>query len=466
MKTIKIIFCIIFSLLICVPTIRFNFEHNAISEIDNRKLTENPFSSNDDEEDLTEKIEDYVNDRIGFRNEMITAYTVLNDKLFNKMVHPSYSYGKQGYVFGAGLTTVNNQFSDFHQSFANMVKEIENYCKERNIPFVFVFNPAKPAVLNEYVADGVNYSRVWAEKFLKTIDEYGINYVDNTVTLKNAYNQGEVVFNKKYDANHWNDLGAYYGVNAILNNLKTQMPNIHINTLDEFDITQILQTSLPVSKFIINEKVPKFTPINGDIEYIAKEYQSEIEFNPSYTAFGYYINEARKEGSSPKALVFQGSYMNGMGYKFLANSFGEYIYVHDYQNILNFDYYYNIFKPDCVIFEVAEYTLSEEYFDYEKMKTFKLQPTVESAEANAKEILNSSLDDEQVTAEKGNSLTKISWDTDEEIEYAWISLDESYYDMQKTDNGYTLTVKNSDFEENEDKIEITAFGNSKLKIYS
>lgn len=465
MKTIKIIFFIIFALLICVPTIKFNFEPDAISEIDNRKLTENPFSNNDGE-DLTENIEDYVNDRIGFRSEMITAYTVLNDKLFNKMVHPSYSYGKEGYVFGAGITTVSDQFTDFHQSFANMVKEIENYCKERNIPFVFVFDPAKPAVLSEYVAKGTNYSRAWAEEFLKTIDEYGINYVDNTVTLKNAYNQGEVVFNKKYDANHWNDLGAYYGVNAILNNLKTQMPNIHINTLDEFDITQILQTSLPVSKFTINEKVPEFTPVNNEIKNIAQEYNGEIELNPSYTAFGHYINEERKESSSPKVLVFQGSYMNGMGYKFLANSFGEYIYVHDYQNVLNFDYYYNIFKPDCVIFEVAEYTFLNQYFDYEKMKTFKLQPTVESTEANAKEILNLSLADERVTVEKGKSLTEISWDTDEELEYVWLSIDEEYYDMKKTDNGYTLTAKNDNFEEKEDKIRITAFGNAKLKIYS
>ena len=464
MKILKIIMCILFSIILCIPLLKFNFTAEAISEIDNRKLAENPLKIKN--EDFTVNVENYVNDRIGYRSEMITTYTVLNDKLFNTMVHPIYTYGKQGYVFGAGLTTVNDEFTDFHLSFANMVKEIENYCKARNIPFIFVFDPAKPAVLRDYVADGINYSRAWAEEFLKTIDEYGVNYVDNTVTLKNAYDQGEVVFNKKYDANHWNDLGAYYGVNAILNNLETLMPNIHINTFDEFDITQKLQTSLLVSKFTINEKVPEFTPVNNELRNISEEYRGEIELNPSYTAFGYYINEKRKESLSPKALVFQGSYMNGMGYKFSANSFGEYIYVHDYQNILDFDYYYNIFKPDCVIFEVAEYTFSNQYFDYEKMKNFKLQPTVKSVEANTNEILNSSLVDEQVTVNKGNSLTKISWNEEEEFEYVWLSLDEEYYDMKKTDNGYTLTVKNSDLEGNEGKIKITAFGNSKLKIYS
>ena len=62
------------------------------------------------------------------------------------------------------------------------------------------------------------------------------------------------------------------------------------------------------------------------------------------------------------------SYMNEYGTEYLKNGFGEYIYVHDYQNVLNFPYYVNMFQPDCVIFEVAEYTFSNEYFDYEKMK--------------------------------------------------------------------------------------------------
>lgn len=60
--------------------------------------------------------------------------------------------------------------------------------------------------------------------------------------------------------------------------------------------------------------------------------------------------------------------MNGYEYKYLMNGFSEYIYVHDYQNIINFPYYYNIFKPKCVVFEVAEYTLENGYFGRERMR--------------------------------------------------------------------------------------------------
>lgn len=463
MKAIKIIICLIFALILCIPLVKFNFQPNAISEIDNRNLAENPFS-NSNGEDLTESIESYVNDRIGFRSDMINAYTVLNDKLFGKMVHPSYTYGKDGYVFGAGRTTENDQFTDFHKSFAEMVNEIQKYCEERSIPFLFVFNPAKPAVLSEYIAVGTNYSRAWAEEFLETVDNLGINYVDNTVTLKNAHQQGEVVFNKKYDANHWNDLGAYFGVNAMLSNLKNILPTVHINTLDEFNIEQKLQTSLPVSKFKINEKVPEFTLVNDKLENLTNDYYAEIRLNPSYRAFGYYKNEQRKAESAPKSLVFQGSYMNGMGYKFLQNSFSEYVYVHDYQNIFDFEYYYNIFKPDCVIFEVAEYTFLEQYFSHENMENFELQPTLASVKSTSKENLNLQLSNEQFTVEKGKMLTEIIWNTQENVEYAWLILD-GECNMEKVENGYAVTVKTETYEQYKASIKINTFSNSTIKEY-
>ena len=44
-----------------------------------------------------------------------------------------------------------------------------------------------------------------------------------------------------------------------------------------------------------------------------------------------------------------------MGFKFLQTGLGEYIHVHNYENVLNFAYYFNIFQPECVVVEAAEY---------------------------------------------------------------------------------------------------------------
>ncbi len=465
MKFIKVFTTIIFSLIIFIPIVTFNFTPNTSSQIDNRMLTENPFSKESlaSGTDLTENIENYVNDRIGFRDEMILGYTILNDKLFGKMVHPSYTYGKDGYVFGEGLTTTNT-YSDFHESFADMVKEIQDYCTLRDVPFLFVLNPAKPAVLSEFIPDGINYDRSWVDQFLSALEEREVRYVDNTQTLREQTVRGEVVFNQKYDANHWNDLGAYYGTNAILSALQNDFPKVELNHLEDFTVSQIRQTSLPVSQFPINELVPSIDLHLDDLIVKTPEFQEELQMHPSYQTFSYYQNPDKMEQGAPKVLVFQGSYMNKFGYKYLANAFGEAIYVHDYQNVLNFPYYYNIFKPDCVVFEVAEYTFSNIYFDYETMKNLDMNPPLDSIEALEIPKSLEHLSTEQITVEKGSQLTKIYWSTDLSYDYVWLSLGTETYDMKETENGYEVTILTENYNPGT-KIEILSYDGKSIIAY-
>ena len=216
MNQLRRFFIIVFAVLILLPVLFFNLERNAVSLIDNRHLAGNPFKSSGD---LTNNIDNFVNDRIGFRDKLISTYTILNDRLFGKMVHPSYSYGKDGFVFGAGVSTYNN-FGEFHVVFANMIKSIQDYCEARDVPFLFVFNPAKPAVYQDKIAEGINYNREWVEMFFAELDERGVHYLDNTETLQALRAQGIDGFNQKYDANHWNDTGAFYGTQKILERLK------------------------------------------------------------------------------------------------------------------------------------------------------------------------------------------------------------------------------------------------------
>ena len=433
MKKIKIITLVLFFAVVVLPVVFFNFEANAISEIDNRVLTENPFRP-DAEGDLTGNIESYVNDRVGLRREMILSYTWLNDKVFGKMTHPSYSYGKEGYVFGAGVTT-SGMFSQFHVTFADMVLELQQYCEARDIPFLFVFEPAKPAVLSEYLHDGINYSRDWVDLFFRELEQRGINYLDNTAVLQEVNDRGIAVFNPKYDANHWNDIGAYYGTEAILQRMQQMLPDTYVNSLSDFKVEEDVMEYLPVSLFPIHETVPKislntpYTKLTGNYTGLAR--------HPSYPAFGYYVNEQRLAEGSPKALVFQGSYMNEAGYKFMINALGEYIHVHDYQNVIDLPYYFNIFKPDCVIFEVAEYTFAEHYFDPAAMEAIDYnQPLAAYGQCSRKDETLAPAD---IAVETGETLTKLEWLCGEEADYAWLLLDDEY-DMKKTERGYEVTV--------------------------
>ena len=459
MKALRVLTIISFFILILLPVLVFDFREDAVSEIDNRKLSGNPFSEEAmTSGDLTGNMEKYVEDRIGFRDKMILSYTVLNDRIFGKMVHPSYVYGKEEYVFGAGLN-VYPCYSEYHEVFADMVLKIQEYCEERDIPFLFVFNPAKPAVLTEYIPAGMDYNREWVDLFLDALDRRGVHYVDNTELLRQKTKEGEVVFNKKYDANHWNDLGALYGTNQVLETLQKELPQIHVNGEEDLIFNAVRQTTLPVSEFPIDEMLPDIS-VKAACEDITEEYQEELSMNETFHEFGYYKNADRAEEGAPRALVFQGSYMNGYGYKYLMNGFGEYIYVHDYQNVIDFPYYYNIFQPECVVFEAAEYTISNDYFDYERMKAMNLNPTLESAlREEENPIQDVELNEEDLVVERGKKLTRITWRVDSDVVYGWLKTGEGkVYDLMKNEAGnVTATILTEEYEQCMDTIQIILY---------
>lgn len=440
----EIVFIIAFVTIIVLPLAFFNHEENAVSEIDNKVLTENPLRSTQSVEDLTDSIEQYVSERIGFRDDMIIGYTVGNDVLFGEMVHPTYMYGKDGYIFfKASAPRIYGEYDD---AFVNMVREIQKYCDSRGMPFVFVFEPSKLSVYKDKLPDGYNYNNDWVGILLSKLDASGVNYADNLEEMTECYEEDIPVFNVKYNAGHWNDTGAFYGMNNALKKLKQYDNKVHVNDLSEFIIEQELNTTLPVSEFPIHEYEPKYSIRNSE-EIIdnTRLYRDELMLNEDYQYFAYYINRQRLKEGSPKALVFQGSYINGMGYKFLQNSFGEYIAVHDYQNILNFEYYVNIFQPDCIVFEAAEYTFLNKYFDFNGMKNFKLNPRLSEFDG-----FKSNAIDAIITIDKRDSLSNIMVDTDlDGVDYAYMIMDGKEYDLMQavsddsTSIDYSATVKSS-----------------------
>lgn len=437
MRYIKIITIILFFVLLLIPVAAFNWEEDSVSEIDNRMLANNPFNDDRTNKDLSDCIDSFVQDRIGFRDSIISSYTIINDKLFHKMVHPAYDYGKNGYVFTKYAR--NKQFGDYEVTFADMVAKIQKYCLERNVPFLFVFNPDKVSIYPSEIKDGVNYNNDWVQEFRTELEKGNINYVDNSVIIKEKADNGERVFNKLYNAGHWNDLGAFYGVNNILENLQTYYPNLHINQRQDFNITEKLNTSLMISKFPIDEYEPIFEPKCVTYE-VTDKYSEELQIHPQHKEFHYYINPQERSKGAPKALVFQGSYMNGMGYKFMMNSLGEYIIVHDYQNIIDFEYYYNIFKPDCVIFEVAEYTFKDYYFSLQNMKDMRLNPCLDREVLE--NIQTEKLSNNMLSITYGKHLAsvrvnKLPYNT----EYAYIIFGDEVYDLRKNGDTYTVTVE-------------------------
>ncbi|MCI8800037.1 MAG: hypothetical protein HFH88_09520 [Lachnospiraceae bacterium] len=438
-----------FIVMLLTPFLIMNRESNAVSEIDNKVLSEFPEWG----EGFQDGVEVYISERLGGRDKMIAAYTILNDFLFQEMVHPTYMYGKDGYVFFKMHDNI--KYGDFHQEFVQMVSKIDTYCKERGVKFYFLFSPEKLSVYRRYLPEGVNYENEWVDRLVDELENMGVVCINNTDYLT-ALSHKEIVFNKKYDAGHWNDLGCFYGLNHLFSRIHEDFPVIEPLSLSDFNISVEHKDSLPVSEFKIDEDVPAFRLKNRYEDYSVDVYK-EIELNPDYRHFHYYVNREENAGLKPKILTFQGSYLNGRPPFIIANASIE-VGIHSYQNILNFDYYFNIFKPDIVIFEVAEYVLSDRYFAYEGMKNLELPPTVyDSSDASEREAgqLFARMDEYPISASgvlwEGEYIDTLVIDKMiPESKYIYLYANEQIYDLKKDDKkGYTVCIEHEKIRENE-----------------
>lgn len=251
-KIIDIVFIMICLAFVAVPFLCMNRHANVTSEIDNRKLVEAPSFG---VEGFTVDYEEYLRDRIGFRDKIVNAYNVFNDRAFHELTHPIYTYGQDGYVFFT--MHQNNPYGDYPRIFADMVKKIQVYCESRGSHFYFIFDPEKISVYRDYLPKGVNYDDSWVDEMFSYMDELGINYINNAPLLMDKA-QNEQVFNKVYDAGHWNDLGMFYATNALWERIHQDIPAVTPMSKSEFWITQVEETALPISDFKISERVPVF----------------------------------------------------------------------------------------------------------------------------------------------------------------------------------------------------------------
>ena len=67
-----------------------------------------------------ETVNNYVNDRIGFREEAINIYNAINEKIFNVSTNPQLMIGKDNNIY----PIVNSipEFNDYHECFLNTIK--------------------------------------------------------------------------------------------------------------------------------------------------------------------------------------------------------------------------------------------------------------------------------------------------------------------------------------------------------
>ena len=424
-----------FLLIIIIPVLFMNLKSDQVSYIDNRSLMnfEDIFSN----KDVFNNIKSYVDDRIGFRTEIVDIYAKVMDKAFNEITHPRYEYGKDGFIMSKAE---ENEFDpEFMEIYSDFIKEFQKYCNDRDIKFLYAVEPRKELIYPEYIKKGYNYENKDIEYFLELLEEKNINYLNNIETLREAKEKGvaldilktgylnsgdiemvelfenegmlyksddlielkeaedvgesdeivefgkpnmhlnnqsaedsknEIVdsrgllYDKEYDARHWDETGAIIGISAILDRLNLLDSKVGTFDISKYEAKDYINDTLVASNFEINEKTTHYNLIEDNSIYI-EDLENEIKRNESFRNFTHYKNEANPD--APRILIFAGSYFDDKE-KFLTESFSELMKIHNYRNVLDYEYYINIFNPDIVLFESTEYTHFDFYFPDDEME--------------------------------------------------------------------------------------------------
>ena len=359
-KLTNTIFILAFLACLIVPAVFTNTREHQVSTIDNKLLTEWPglnwkLKTNT-------KVEEYLNDRIGFREQAIEAYTELNDKLFHVMVHPLFMYGKDGQIFYKdpsyikGYQHMNTNEEDL-DSFVGFLDKTDEYLKEKDIEFLYFLCPDKKTIYPEYFPDSihVNESNPGIIDYMRQeLDNKDVRYIIPDEELR-AAKEHQVVYNKLYDATHWNEDGAFIGHELIDEKIQEAFDDVRPLKRDDYLRLMEHRDTLDVARFTIDDTIPHYALIKDTSSDMTSYLLDSMMFTDN-SFFSHFSNP--ESGNNRRLLVFCDSYF-GNYHKFYQYRFSEVYFVH-WHNYKYLQYYVNLMFPDMVIFETAERCIAGE----------------------------------------------------------------------------------------------------------
>lgn len=297
---------------------------------------------------------EYLEDRLPFRNELMTLNSAMEYYLFHRSTSDNVLIGKEGWLFyvskGDGDPIGSYQGTNLlsEDELAVMAENLvfwRDYLAERGMEFVLFLAPNKERMYSEYMPD--SYGDPAEEYKVKQV----VEYLRANTDLRVVYPYEELMQAKEAVAeniyyktdSHWNEIGAYVGASALLKELGIDMPAITDEGITiedpgkaEGDLAKMLYLSKPMK--------------NVDSNYHVTGYDAHGVTNDEADFFGmmsYYTTDAADERS---LYLIRDSFATAMS-PYLASQF-------DTANMRHISSYTNDdlwqCDPDVVVLELVE----------------------------------------------------------------------------------------------------------------
>lgn len=324
MKKAKKITLYIFLVILVIPNILMVFNINDYFKVgENRNLRK---FSNINIKNPIQAIKTFkyaYMDNFGLKNISFSIYSFIKSEFLNESALPNKTIkGKNGWYFlgnsegnvlnnSVGLNKINNkEWIIANQNIDNLFNKMNNL----GVPFYFLLTRHKHEIYSEYLPFKIKNQR---SKFDTIIDYWIKKYP--IIDLKNCIldNKKNGQLYHKTDT-HWNELGAYYGFNELIGNLKPKFPDLNkINIedytivskkVDQLDLTAMLNKKLEENIFLLEKK--EKSPIIAS-EYIYPKAVSNQFINPN---------------KKYKVIIFRDSFSLAM-MKFYKETFKQCIFI-------------------------------------------------------------------------------------------------------------------------------------------
>lgn len=339
MKKFNFVFIIAYFVLLAIPALTMPFFFNA-KNTEKRELANFPKLVKEESinKDFVDELDDFVNDRIGLRQVLVSANTALKTGIFKHSTEDSIIVGKNDWLFYSdtasdymGVRTLSDR------NISNIVSTYEmvsDKLEEDGIVFVMTLIPNKNTVYPQYMPDTFvktgNNSNM--EVLSYKLKESGITYADVYSRLSSS---DEILYQAR--DSHWTYKGAFYGYDEIMKSfgLENAFTDLLFEEKNDWD------ADLGVMLYSVNAKKDK-------------QIYPEFEFTYEYTSHEKEPDSIQlvteNESASGKALIFRDSFMN-TGHKYFAQSFEYCLFSRAYPYKIDLAYSK---EADYVLLEIVE----------------------------------------------------------------------------------------------------------------
>lgn len=293
-------FIFIFLILICLPYPVWAAVSSLLDQTnyEKRELAEVPDLKTTALSDYTEGLELYINDRLPFRNELLTGYSTLDLALFRSTTADRrVVLGKEDWLFyheeeaedpirqylGQGVPD-----EEMLEQIAENLTRIRDGLAAEGKEFIIFIAPNKERIYSEYMpayygAPAEEYPVSRIVSYLQAHTDLTVVYPYEEIMQAKAAFAGRYPLYYKTDT-HWNAIGAYVGTRELLRSMGVDLPG-----LDSPEIA-------------IGEK--KAVP--GDLSDLL-HIGTGIEPGPAYTLTGYSDRITENQGGEDFSYVCEGA---------------------------------------------------------------------------------------------------------------------------------------------------------------